>query len=110
MKTEDIQHLAGLSRIALSDKEVDALAGEFDAILGYIAQITEVSADVSAPPVVGVLANVMREDVETHEPGEYTEVLLNAAPTRNGGYIQVKKILTDKTTGSRMKDITNDDA
>lgn len=96
MEIADIQHLAGLSRIAITDAEAGALATEFDAILGYVAQITEISADVSAMPAHGPHINVFREDAETNEPGAYTDALLSAAPERAGAYIQVKKILSGK--------------
>jgi len=93
IETKDIRHLAELARIALADGEAVALAAECDAILGYVAQVTEISADADALPVAGAHANVFREDTETHEPGAYTEALLSAAPNRNGAYIEVKKIL-----------------
>lgn len=97
MEIADVQHLAGLARIALTNAEAAELATEFDAILSYVAQVTKVSADtVGSAPTVGVHANVLREDTETHEPGVYTETLLNAAPKRNARYIEVKKILEEK--------------
>lgn len=96
MEIADVKHLAELSRIALTDEEARELGAEFDAILGYVAQVTEVSVDIAAVHTVGAHANVLREDVETNEPGIYTETLLNAAPERNGEYIQVKKIFEDR--------------
>ena len=38
----------------------------------------------------------MREDSNPHEPGVYTEDLLNLAPERAGQYVKVQKILGDK--------------
>lgn len=96
MEIHDVQHLAGLARISLADEEASEFAAKFDAILSYVAQITEVSADAVTVPIVGVHANVFREDVETNEPGAYTETLISAAPKRNRAYIQVKKIFGNK--------------
>lgn len=96
METADVQHLAGLARIAITDEEAGALAEEFDTILGYVAQITEVSAGAPSAPAVGVHANMLREDIETHTPGAYTEVLLNAAQQWEGEYVYVKKIFKEK--------------
>ena len=42
---EEVAHLARLSRLALDDAELDALASQLDVILGAVAQIREV-ADV----------------------------------------------------------------
>ncbi len=93
METADVQHLAELARIALTDREASELASEFGVILGYVAQLTEVSSGVVGAPDAGIHTNVFREDVETNEPGAYTEVLLDAVPERSGEYIHVKKIL-----------------
>lgn len=93
MEVADIQHLAGLARIALTEKEAGELAAEFDAILDYVAQVTEVSANAAVLPMVGVHANVLREDTETHVPGAYTAALLAAAPQQEGAYVRVQKIL-----------------
>jgi aspartyl-tRNA(Asn)/glutamyl-tRNA(Gln) amidotransferase subunit C len=93
MKKEDIEHLAGLARIALSDTEKESLAQDITNILGYVSEIKEITAEVTDEKKVGELNNVMREDTDPHEPGIYTEELLNAAPERHGQYLKVKKIL-----------------
>lgn len=97
MKKEDIEHLAKLSRIAVTDIEAESLAESITNILGYISEIDEITADVEEIKEVGALYNIMREDGEPHEAGVYTEALLSAAPTRDGQYVVVKKILGDKT-------------
>lgn len=99
MKIEEIEHLARLARIGLRDGEAAELAHEFDAILGYVAQVSEISAEVDAAPAVGALKNVMRDDVVAHELGAYSEALLAAAPERDGQYVRVKKILGTNDEG-----------
>lgn len=93
MTKEDIAHLAALSRIRVSDEELGALQGEFDAILGYVAQINDAVDVAATDPVLPAHANVLRKDEVTNGAGEYTEDLLNAAPKRYGQYVEVKKIL-----------------
>lgn len=93
-----IQDLARLARLRLSDEEADHYAHDFDAILGYVDAVKEIAAE-DAEPKVGPVANVLRDDVETHEPGVYTEALLAAAPEREGAYVKVKKILDQKKDG-----------
>jgi aspartyl-tRNA(Asn)/glutamyl-tRNA(Gln) amidotransferase subunit C len=88
---EDIQHLAKLSRIGISEAEAEELTKEVDSILGYIGQINEVTGDVKA--IVPPLRNVMRDDVVTHESGEYTDAIFANVPKKEGGYLKVKKIL-----------------
>ncbi len=96
MKKEDIEHLATLARIAVTEEEASALAHDITSILGYVSEIDEITADTVVEKKVGPLFNVMREDGEPHEPNLYTEDLLNLAPERVGQYVQVKKILGDK--------------
>ncbi len=96
MKKEDIEHLAVLSRIALREGEADALAHDITSILGYVSEVNEISGNTAQKKEVTELYNVMREDVVTNKPDEYTEALLNEAPERHGRYVQVKKIMGDK--------------
>ena len=41
ISTSDIQHLAGLSSLALADDEVDGLRQDLENIIGYIEQLGE---------------------------------------------------------------------
>jgi Asp-tRNA(Asn)/Glu-tRNA(Gln) amidotransferase C subunit len=64
-----------------------------DSILNYVEQVQKVSKDLGSERKAGLLRNVMREDNNPHESGIFTEVLLSAAPKRDGQYLKVKKIL-----------------
>ena len=97
MERKDIEHLAKLSRIAVTDDEADALAKDITSILGYVSDIEEITGSKEEEKKAGALFNVMREDANPHEPGIYTEDLLNLAPERDGRYVKVKKILGDKS-------------
>lgn len=88
----EIEKLAELSRIELATHEKEALRGQFDAILGYVDQIKQVT-NATVIPVVGDLRNVMRPDTNPHESGIHTEAILANAPAREGNYLKVKKIL-----------------
>ena len=88
---EDIQNLANLARIEILPEEAEKMTSEVDSILGYVSQIKNVSADEER--VVPALRNVMREDAVTNKDSEYKEKLLNNAPSREGKYFKVKKIL-----------------
>ena len=88
---EEIKNLSNLSRIGLSDSEAEEMTKEIDSILGYVGTVQSFSSGekIETPK----LKNVLREDVVINESGEYKEKLLNNAPSREGDYIQVKKIL-----------------
>lgn len=89
---EEIQKLATLSQLKLSDGEIDALTGEFGAILGYVAELNTLARD-TPPAAKEAVRNVFRDDTVPHEKGIYTDALLKEAAEKEGKYIQVKKIL-----------------
>lgn len=59
-----VQHIATLARLALTDAEVDKFTKQLTDILGYVAQLNEVDTEGVLPTsqVTG-LKNVMRDDV-----------------------------------------------
>ena len=59
-----MRHLGVLSRIQLSDEEVERLTGQLDAIVDNIAKVSEVAtAEVPATSHPIALENVFRADV-----------------------------------------------
>jgi aspartyl-tRNA(Asn)/glutamyl-tRNA(Gln) amidotransferase subunit C len=84
---EDVQHVARLARLGLSDAEMDRLALELDHILDAMQALREL--DTSAiPPTAQVipLQNVMRDDVS--RPSWHIEdILLNAPETRDHQFV-----------------------
>lgn len=92
MEQKDIEHLGTLARIELTESEKKTLAGDITEILEYVSAVNEITTTEKAKKAEGLM-NVMRDDEPSHEPGEYTDALLDAAPKRQGQYIQVKKIL-----------------
>ncbi len=92
MEIKDIENLAKLCRIELSDDEKKELAGEMDSILSFVDQIQKVKTGDSKSEV-NDLRNVMREDKNSYVGGEFTDVILAEAPDTEGQYIKVKKVL-----------------
>lgn len=61
---DEVAHLARLSRLALSDAELDSFAGQLDAIITHVSQIQAVDVtgvEATDNPLKDV--NVMRPDV-----------------------------------------------
>ncbi len=88
---ETIKNLADLARIEMSDVESEKMTTELDSILGYVGQIQSATEDLK--PAVSKHRNIMRDDMVTTESREYTEKILKNAPSRDGDYLKVKKIL-----------------
>ncbi len=90
---QEIEKLAELSRIALTTEEKEEFRRNMDSILGYVEQVNKVSGSLAGGKKAGLLRNVMRDDSNPHESGIYTEILVSAAPKREGNYVKTKKIL-----------------
>jgi aspartyl-tRNA(Asn)/glutamyl-tRNA(Gln) amidotransferase subunit C len=88
----DIEHLARLARIAMTDAELDAMAGQLDVILDAVGRVQEVAA-ADIPPTSHPLplTNVLRPDTAVR--GLSAEQALAAAPAAEGGRFRVPRIL-----------------
>ena len=90
---KELEHLATLARIKLSEDDKKSLVKEFDSILGYVDRLKKVDVSLDSSGRVGSVKNVMRADVAEQVSVEDRERLLNEAPDREGDFIAVKKIL-----------------
>ncbi len=98
LERKDIDNLANLARIALSEGEKDKLQQDMESILGYVSELKKAPSFAEASegkPERYYLRNVMREDVEPFESGVNTEMILSQAPKRKDDFFVVKKILGD---------------
>ncbi|WP_366972150.1 Asp-tRNA(Asn)/Glu-tRNA(Gln) amidotransferase subunit GatC [Thermoflexus sp.] len=89
---EEVEHIAELAKLALTEEEKTLYAEQLSAILEYFRQLQEVDTS-GIPPTATVLPirNVFRPD----EPGEPMprEELLRNAPAQADGCFQVQPIL-----------------
>lgn len=90
-KTE-IEHIAMLARLSLSEEEKDLFGSQLGSILDYMEQLNGLDTE-GIEPTSHVLSiqNVMREDI----PGASlprTDALLNA-PSRTEQFFRVPKII-----------------
>lgn len=92
IEKKDVEKLAELSRIEISEDEKEVLLKDLDAILGYVSEVQEVVTGEESPEA-GRLRNVMRSDEGAHESGEFTERIMEEAPDTKDGFVKVKKIL-----------------
>lgn len=92
MEIKDIEKLATLARIRITDEEKATFLTEIDAILKYVGEIQKASTGASYVEV-GPVYNVLREDTGAHTPGQYTKAILAEAPDIEENCIKVKKIL-----------------
>ncbi|MHB1303480.1 MAG: Asp-tRNA(Asn)/Glu-tRNA(Gln) amidotransferase subunit GatC [Acidiphilium sp.] len=87
-----VRRIAKLARIRLEDDEVPRLAGELNAILGYVEQLSAVDVEGVAPLSGGAqMALRLREDAVTD--GAYPGRVLANAPERIGDFFAVPKVV-----------------
>ena len=90
----DVAHLARLARIAMTDDELDQLAGQLSVILGAVARVQEVAAaDIEPTSHAVPLTNVFR--VDELQPCLTAEEALAGAPAAEEGRFRVPQILGD---------------
>jgi aspartyl-tRNA(Asn)/glutamyl-tRNA(Gln) amidotransferase subunit C len=89
---EQIQHIAVLSRLNLSEEEKDLFGSQLSSILDYMDQLNELDTRETEPTShVLSLSNVMRDDILASSlPGE--EALKNA-PSRSENFYRVPRII-----------------
>ncbi|MCK5059640.1 MAG: Asp-tRNA(Asn)/Glu-tRNA(Gln) amidotransferase subunit GatC [Candidatus Pacebacteria bacterium] len=89
----DIEKLASLARIRLSEKEKSLFPEEINSVLGYVEQIKNADASNAKALQKETVYNVMREDINPDESGVHTKDIVDEFPKKEGNYLKVKNIL-----------------
>lgn len=89
---KDVEYVAKLARLALTEEEKDKFCNQLNQILLYMEKLNELDTkDVPPTSHVLPLKNVWRED-EVKPFSQVKEIVENA-PEREGNYFKVKKII-----------------
>ena len=91
---QDVQHIAELAKLNLSDAEAALYQEQLSAILDYAQRLNALDTE-AIPPTATVLPlrSVMREDVT--RPSQPVDEILANAPARSGDTFEVHVILED---------------
>lgn len=93
LSRDDVLKLAALSKLRLSDEEIESLRGELSEILNYVDMLDQVDVEGLEPTYqVTGLKNVTRPD-EVKDYGYKTSDLLKNAPAMQDNQFKVKKVL-----------------
>ena len=88
---KDVEHVAKLSRLALSQEEMEKFAPQLNSILEYVDELNKVDTTGVEPMAHSIkISNVMRED-EVKQDFSREEMLKNA-PEEEDGFFKVPKI------------------
>ncbi len=89
---ETVKHVAFLSRLRVDESNVEETKREFNKILDWVAELSEVNTDGIEPLVsVHTEPNEPREDVVTAK--DMSNVVLANAPQKEFGYFVVPKVV-----------------
>ncbi len=89
---KEVEHVALLARLSLSDEEKALFSRQLSSILEYVDQLNELETD-DVEPLTHILPvfNVFREDVV--RPGSVREEILSNAPLLEENQYKVPKIM-----------------
>lgn len=91
---EEVQHIAKLARLELSEAETEKMQKDLSGILDYFEVLKKAP---KVKKITTILAerkeNATRKDVAIKKDPGVAGDLVNAAPDKKGNYIKVKQIL-----------------
>lgn len=93
LSEKEVQHIAKLSRLGLSSKEVKKFRKELSVILDYIEKLKEINVSKVEPTSCSVkIENITREDKKSAKNKAQSAELLELAPEKKNRYIKVKSV------------------
>jgi aspartyl-tRNA(Asn)/glutamyl-tRNA(Gln) amidotransferase subunit C len=91
---KEVEHVAKLARLELSEEEKTQFMEQLSKIIGYFNQLDEVNTEGIEPMAHSIpMVNVMREDIACD--ANLREEILNNAPQEENGYFRVPRITED---------------
>lgn len=91
---EDVEHVAHLAQLGLTDEELDRMQAQLSRILEAVATLQDVDTSAVGPTAqVIALENVMRDD-DARPPMSRDAALANA-PLREGVFLRVPTVLEE---------------
>lgn len=90
MEIKDIEKLADLAKIELTESEKESLVKDLDSVLNYVKQIESVETQDVEPEYLN--KNIWREDEKTDSVFS-RDLIINQFPDAQDGFVKVKKIL-----------------
>jgi aspartyl-tRNA(Asn)/glutamyl-tRNA(Gln) amidotransferase subunit C len=95
LSRSDVEHVAHLARLGLTDEELTRLEGQLNHILDQYEILSKLSTDDIPPTAQTIeLENILRDDVV--RPSLPVEAVLANAPARDGDFVVVPAILDER--------------
>jgi len=88
---EEVQHIAKLARLELTEQEVEKMQKDLSGILDYFNVLKIAPKNLSKAKPYSK-KNVLRKDEVAEKPTSLANNLVQAAPSKKDGYVKVKAI------------------
>lgn len=89
---KEVEHVAHLARLHLSEDELEKMTAQLDTILSYVEKLEELDTrDVSPTTHAFSVCNAFREDEV--QPSLSTDEALSCSARHNGAMFQVPRII-----------------
>jgi aspartyl-tRNA(Asn)/glutamyl-tRNA(Gln) amidotransferase subunit C len=90
--TQTVKRIAFLSRLKIEDDKISATEDEFNKILQWVDQLSEVNTD-NVEPLISVNENNLTLRADEVTEGNQAEAVLANAPMKEYGYFAVPKVV-----------------
>jgi aspartyl-tRNA(Asn)/glutamyl-tRNA(Gln) amidotransferase subunit C len=87
-----VRRIAHLARIAVAESEVPHLAGELNAMLAFVEQLSEVDVE-GVPPMTSVTPMEMKKRADVVNDGEIADDIVRNAPATENHFFLVPKVV-----------------
>lgn len=94
LDTETVRRVAHLSRLALSDAQIEAYRAQLGVVLGHIDRLRSLALE-GVEPLTHPLDATNRMDEDKVRDGLTNQALMEMAPDASPPFIKVRKVLGD---------------
>ena len=92
VEPKQVQQVAKLARIAISDETLAETAGQLNKILEYVQQLEAVKLPADVEPFFGAVESVNAIRFDINLPSTDRDIILQNAPDSNGEFYQVPPV------------------
>jgi aspartyl-tRNA(Asn)/glutamyl-tRNA(Gln) amidotransferase subunit C len=89
---DTVRRIAHLARIAVAETEVPHLAGELNAMLAFVEQLSEVNVD-GVEPMTSVMPMEMKKRPDVVNDGGIADDIVRNAPATDDHFFLVPKVV-----------------
>jgi len=89
---KEINHLADLARLSLTDAENESLQKDLEEILNYVNQLTEAKIDNLPDASVGLSQNQVRKDNEPLVNEELADAIIERFPQKDRRSLKIPPV------------------